>query len=45
MKQTVFLIVNAQSGDCRLRRTPSAGPTEYVFQVDLEIPDNPVPVV
>ncbi|GAH98785.1 unnamed protein product, partial [marine sediment metagenome] len=45
MKQTVFLIVNAQRGDCRLRRTPSAGPTEYVFQVDLEIPDNPVPVV
>ncbi|MBA7527744.1 hypothetical protein ES705_19922 [subsurface metagenome] len=45
MKQTVFLIVNAQSGDCRLRRTPSAGPAEYVFQVDLEIPDNPVPVV
>ena len=45
MKQTVFLIVNSQTGDCRLRKTPSAGPIEYVFQVDLEIPNNPVPVV
>jgi len=45
MKQTVFLIVNSQSGECRLRKTPSAGPMEYVFQVDLEIPDNPIPVV
>jgi len=44
MKQTIFLIVNHQ-GDCRVRKTPSAGPTEYVFQVDLEIPDNPLPVV
>ncbi|GAI60011.1 unnamed protein product, partial [marine sediment metagenome] len=24
---------------------PSAGPMEYVFQVNLETPDNPVPVV
>jgi len=45
MKQTVFLIVNSQTGECRLRKTPSAGPVEYVFQVNLEIPDNPVPVV
>ncbi len=45
MKQTVFLIVNSQTGDCRLRKTLSAGPMEYVFQVNLEIPDNPVPVV
>jgi len=45
MKQTVFLIVNSQNGECRLRKTPSAYPMEYVFQVDLEIPDNPVPVV
>ena len=45
MKQAVFLIVNSQSGECRLRKTPSAGPMEYVFQVDLEIPDNPIPVV
>ena len=45
MKQTVFLIVNSQTGECRLRKTPSAGPMEYVFQVNLEIPDNPVPVV
>ena len=44
MKHTIFLIVNPQ-GDCRIRKTPSAGPTEYVFQVDLEIPDNPLPVV
>ena len=45
MKQTVYLIVNSQTGDCRVRKTPSAGPTEYVFRVDLEIPDNPAPVV
>lgn len=45
MKQTVFLIVNSQTGECRLRKAPSAGPLEYVFKVDLEIPDNPVPVV
>ena len=45
MKQTVFLIVNSQTGECRLRKGPSAGPLEYVFKVDLEIPDNPVPVV
>lgn len=45
MKQTIYLIVNCQTGDCRIRKTPSAGPLEYVFQVDLEIPDNPVPVV
>ena len=45
MKQTVFLIVNSQSGECRIRKTPSASPIEYVFQVNLEIPDNPVPVV
>ncbi|MBA7606566.1 hypothetical protein ES703_13716 [subsurface metagenome] len=45
MKQTIFLIVNSQTGECRLRKTPSAGPIEYIFQVNLEIPDNPVPVV
>jgi len=45
MKQTIFLIVNSQSGECRLRKTPSAGPMEYVFQINLETPDNPVPVV
>jgi len=45
MRQTVFLIVNSQTGECRLRKTPSAGPMEYVFQVNLEIPDNPIPVV
>ncbi len=45
MKQSVYLIVNSQNGECRLRKTPSASPLEYVFQVDLEIPDNPVPVV
>ena len=44
MKQTIFLIISSQ-GDCRVRKTPSAGPMEYVFQIDLEIPDNPVPVV
>jgi hypothetical protein len=45
MKQTVFLIVNSQTGGCRIRKAPSASPLEYVFQVNLEIPDNPVPVV
>ena len=45
MKQTVYLIVNSQNGECRLRKTPSAGSTEYVFQVNLEVPDNPLPVV
>ncbi len=45
MKQTIFLIVNSQTGECRVRKSPSASPLEYVFQVDLEIPDNPVPVV
>ena len=45
MKQTVYLIVNSQNGECRLRKTPAAGPMEYVFKVNLEIPDNPIPVV
>ena len=45
MKKTVFLIVNAQTGDCRIRKSPSAGPIEYVFEIHLEVPDNPVPVV
>ena len=45
MKQTFFLIINSQTGECRIRKTLSASPMEYVFQVDLEIPDNPVPVV
>jgi len=45
MKQTIFLIVNPTTRDCRVRKTPSAGPMEYVFRIDLEIPDNPLPVV
>ena len=45
MKQTVFLIVNSQTGDCRIRKAPSASPLEYVFRIDLEIPDNPMPAV
>ena len=45
MKQTVFLIVNSQTGECRLRKAPSASPLEYAFRIDLEIPDNPVPAV
>ena len=45
MKQTVFLIVNSQTGECRIRKSPSASPLEYVFRLDLEVPDNPVPVV
>ena len=45
MKQTVFLIVNSQTGDCRVRKGPSASPLEYVFRIDLEIPDNPMPAV
>ncbi|MBA7499951.1 hypothetical protein ES704_02703 [subsurface metagenome] len=45
MKQTVFLIVNSQTGECRIRKTPSAGPTEYIFRINLEIPDIPIPVI
>lgn len=45
MKETVFLIVNSQNGECRIRKTPSASPLEYVFRIDLEIPDNPLPAV
>jgi|GEM_PF-5258385 len=45
MKQTVFIIVNAQSGECRLRKTPAAAPFEYIFQLNLEIPSTPIPVV
>lgn len=45
MKQTVFLIVNSQTGECRIRKTPLAGSLEYVFRVNLEFPDTPVPVV
>jgi len=45
VKQTVFLIVNSQTGECRVRKSPSASPLEYVFRIDLEIPDNPVPAV
>ena len=45
MKQTVFIIVNPQTGDCRIKKVPSASQLEYVFQVDLELADNPVPVV
>ena len=45
MKQRVFLIVNSQTGDCRIRKAPSASPLEYVFRIDLEIPDNPLPAV
>ena len=45
MKQTVFLIVNSQTGECRVRKNPSASPLEYVFRIDLEIPSNPLPAV
>jgi len=45
MKQTIFLIVNSQTGECRVRKSPAASPLEYVFQVNLEIPDNPLPAV
>ena len=44
VKQTVFLIVNSQTGECRLRKTPSAGPIAYVFQVNLESPGVSVPL-
>ena len=45
MKQTVFLIVNPQNGACRLRKTPSAAPFEYIFQLNFEIPNAPIPVI
>jgi hypothetical protein len=45
MKQTVFIVVNAQNGECRMRKTPAAAPWEYIFRLDLEIPSTPIPVV
>jgi hypothetical protein len=45
MKQTVFIVVNAQNGECRMRKTPAAAPWEYIFQLDLEIPSTPIPLV
>ncbi len=45
MKQTVFLIVNGQTGDCRIRKGPAASPLEFVFRINLEIPDNPPPEI
>lgn len=45
MKKTVYLIVNSRTGDCRLRQTPAAGPMEYLFQLNLEMPDQPIPTV
>jgi len=45
VKQSIYLIVNSQTGGCRLRKNPVANPIEYVFRIDLEFPDNPLPVV
>lgn len=45
MKQTVFIIVNARNGECRMLKTPTAAPWEYIFQLNLEIPSTPIPVV
>lgn len=45
MKQTIYLIVNSQTGDCKIRKNPVANTLEYVFRIDLEIPDIPLPVV
>ena len=45
MKQTVYLIVNSQTGDCKIRKSPGANALEYVFRVELEIPNNPLPAV
>lgn len=45
MKETVYLVVNAQTGESRVRKTPTAGPNDYVFRINLEIPDTRVPVV
>jgi hypothetical protein len=45
MKQTVFIVVNARNGECRMRKTPAAAPWEYIFQLNLEIPSTPIPVV
>ena len=45
MKRTVFIIVNARNGECRMLKTPTAAPWEYIFQLNLEIPSIPIPVV
>ncbi len=45
MKRIVYLIVNSQTGECKIRKSSSASPLEYVFRVDLEIPDNPLPAI
>ncbi|MDD5039442.1 MAG: hypothetical protein PHN78_09045 [Dehalococcoidales bacterium] len=45
MKQTVYLIVNSQTGECRIKKNPHADGLEYVFRIDLETPDIPMPVV
>ena len=45
MKKTVFIIVNARNGECRMLKTPTAAPWEYIFQLDLEIPSSPIPLV
>jgi len=45
VKQTVYLIVNSRTGGCRVRKNPVANAVEYVFRIDLEMPNNPLPSV
>ena len=41
----VFLIVNGRTGECRLRKTPAAGPMEFLFRLELDIPESKIPTV
>ncbi len=45
MKQTIYLMVNSQTGECKIRKTRVANALEYVFRIDLETPNIPLPVV
>lgn len=45
MKKTVYLIVNSQNGETKVRQHPSRGANDFNFKVLLEIPSNPLPVV
>lgn len=45
MKQTVYLMVNSQTGECKIRKSPVANALEYVFCIHLETPNIPLPVV
>jgi len=45
MKLTQYLIINAQTGECRLRKSPAAGPMDYCFKLAIQTPDHPIPTI